>query len=175
MSDANLLTKVEEVKIEVESKVSSRWFCYILRNNHKDDKNRTYNGYTNDPKHRIRQHNQEIKGGAIYTKKYGNKSWEIYALVTGFPNSQNALQCEWRIKHPDNKRKRPAKYNSPKGRVKGLNEVLKLKRWTNSSTIDNDFDITVWILKDYADMLTDLNTNIKVNIVDKIDLNDLKC
>ncbi|AYV81990.1 MAG: GIY-YIG nuclease [Homavirus sp.] len=149
--------------------MNTEWYCYILKNNYTHHKKRTYNGYTNDPKHRIRQHNQEIKGGARYTKKFGNKMWEMYVLIKGFPNAQNALQCEWRIKHPDNKRKRDNKYNSPVGRVKGLNEVLKLDRWTNSSTIDNTFKMDVWILKEYAKYITDLKDNINLHTVDKID------
>ena len=152
---------------------NNKWYCYILRNKMECHKNRTYNGFTNNPKNRLRQHNQEIKGGAKYTSRYGNKTWEIYALLTGFPDSKNALQCEWRIKHPNNKRKRPIKYNSPSGRIKGLNEVLKLNRWTNNSIIDNDsFQLTLWITDEYAHLITDLPNNIKINIVDQIDLNN---
>lgn len=149
------------------------WYCYILRNTDNKDKNRTYNGFTNNPAKRIRQHNQEIKGGAKYTKKYGNKTWEIYVLVTGFPTSQNALQCEWRIKHPDNKRKRCGKYIGPKGRIKGLNEVLQLDKWTSQSTIDSTFNIDIWILKEYAHLLTNLKSNITLHVVDKIDIGTL--
>lgn len=151
--------------------MTEKWYCYILRNNHDPHKNRTYNGFTNKPNRRIRQHNCEITGGAKYTKKYGNSSWEIYALLTGFPNSQNALQCEWRIKHPNNKRKRPAKYNSPKGRIIGLNEVLKLNRWTNSSTIDNNFQMDLYIVDEYADLIDGVPENVTVHKVDHIDLN----
>ena len=145
------------------------YYCYLLKNSYKKDKNRTYNGYTNNPTRRIRQHNQEITGGARYTKKYGNKSWEMYVLVTGFPTAQNALQCEWKIKHPNNKRSRGSKYNSPSGRIKGLNEVLHLNRWTNQSTIDNDFNIDVWVLKEYAHLLTINKKNITIHAVEKID------
>src|SRR5580692_510150 len=98
---------------------SKHHYCYILRNHHEPDKNRTYNGYTTNPAHRIRQHNQEIKGGARYTKKYGEKTWEIYVLLKGFPDIHNAQQCEWRIKHPARKRIRPARYNKPDGRIIG--------------------------------------------------------
>ena len=80
------------------------FYCYILKNS---QNRRTYNGFTVKPKRRIRQHNQELVGGAKYTKKWGNKDWEIYALVTGFPDKINALQCEWRIKHPNNKSEFP--------------------------------------------------------------------
>lgn len=145
-------------------------FCYILRNNHSPDLNRTYNGYTNNPNKRIRQHNQEIKGGAVYTKKWGNKSWEFCALIKGFPDHANALQCEWRIKHPAKKKIRPRRYNSPKGRIIGLNEVLKMNRWTSNTIIDvTNLNLEIWILNEYAHILTDLPSNIKVINVDKID------
>lgn len=146
------------------------FYCYILKNPYN---NRTYNGFTNNPQRRIRQHNQELVGGARYTKKHGDKSWEMYALIGGFPDQINALQCEWRIKHPDNKRVRPVKYSSPSGRIQGLNEVLKLNRWTSQSTVDNSFRLDVWITKPYAHLLTDLKDNIVVHIVDKIDFMNL--
>lgn len=138
----------------------SQHYCYILKN--KTD-NSTYNGYTNNPKRRIRQHNQELTGGAKCTKTHGNKDWEMYALISGFPDNVNALQCEWRIKHPDNKRKRPLKYTGPEGRINGLNEVLKLDRWTKQSTVDNkDSKFTVWIKEDFKHLLTDLPDNISI-------------
>lgn len=155
-----------------ETKSNCKLYCYILKNSYQPDKNRTYNGFTNNPKRRIRQHNKEIKGGARYTGKHGNSSWEIYALVCGFPNMVNALQCEWRIKHPDNKRKRPYKYNRPEGRIKGLNKVLKLDYWTSQSTCrSSDMKLDVYILKEYSHLLTDMPDHITIHVVDdKLDL-----
>lgn len=151
------------------------FYCYILRNSHEPDKNRTYNGFTNDPKKRIRQHNGELVGGARYTKKFGNSCWEIYALVRGFPDHINALQCEWKIKHPGNKRRRSKKFTGPEGRIRGLNKVLKLKKWTNSSTVDNsNINLKVWIVRPYSHLLTDLPDNIDLVVVDSIDLNNLE-
>jgi len=146
-------------------------YCYILRNTYANHINRTYNGYTVNPGHRIRQHNQEIAGGAQYTKKWGNKSWEIYLLIKGFPDHQNALQCEWKIKHPARKRIRPPKYNGPSGRITGLNEILKLQKWTSKSIHDTkDLNLEIWVQRDYETLLTDIPENIKINVVDKIDL-----
>jgi predicted GIY-YIG superfamily endonuclease len=151
-----------------------KYFCYILKTDHRPHRNRTYNGYTVNPKRRIRQHNQELVGGAKYTKSFGNKKWEMYVLVGGFKDSKNALQCEWRIKHPDNKRRRSAKYYGPIGRIKGLNEVLKLDKWTNNSIIDNkDQKFVVWIKKGFENYLTDLPNNFIVHIVDKINFDAL--
>lgn len=147
-------------------------YCYLLRNRHEPHKNRTYNGYTVNPQKRIRQHNQEIKGGAIYTKKWGNKSWEYIALIKGFPDKHNALQCEWRIKHPAPKKVRPAKYNSPDGRIIGLNEILHMNQWTSKSDkCVSNLALEIWILRDYSHLLIDIPNNIKVNIVDIIDPN----
>ena len=44
------------------------WYCYILRNSSEKYGKLTYNGSTNNPYRRLRQHNQEIVGGARYTK-----------------------------------------------------------------------------------------------------------
>jgi len=149
-------------------------YCYILRNSHVPDKNRTYNGYTVNPKNRIRQHNQELKGGAVYTKKYGNKTWEIYALIEGFPDHCNALQCEWKIKHPARKKVRPTKYNSPSGRIVGLNEIFLLDKWTSKSLIGiKDLKLKLWIVNEYSHLLTDVPANIEIIKVDKIDLNNV--
>lgn len=59
--------------------------------------NLSYIGMTNDFTHRIRQHNQEIKGGAKYTKK--KKNWYPICIIDGFPDMRSACQCEWRLKH----------------------------------------------------------------------------
>jgi predicted GIY-YIG superfamily endonuclease len=155
---------------KLNTSISKIHYCYILRNRNPPDVNRTYNGYTVDPGKRIRQHNQEIKGGAIYTKTWGNKSWEFCAILKGFPDHHNALQCEWRIKHPARKRVRPNRYNSPEGRIVGLNEILKLEQWTSKSSINvSELNLELWILKEYAHVLTDVPPNIKVIVVDEID------
>ena len=136
------------------------FYCYILRNKLN---NSTYNGYTVNLNRRIRQHNQIIKGGAKFTK--GNTTWEIYVYVTGFPNNINALQCEWKIKYPENK-KRGKKYAGDKGRILGLIHVLKLNKWTNQSTILNDtFEINVFVVPEFYDLFIDLPENIKINLL----------
>lgn len=113
------------------------WFCYILRNTNLKYQNLTYNGSTNNPIRRLRQHNEEIVGGAKAT--HGKEqSWEIYALLSGFENHVNALSCEWRIKHPSGKPgQRESRFRGVNGRIKSLNEVLSLERWTKQCTIDN--------------------------------------
>jgi len=165
------------------------YYCYILKNSvtvgtnvepkksTSQPKNiKTYNGFTTNPIRRLRQHNQEIKGGAKFTKKHGNKDWQMFVLIGGFPDSQNALQCEWRIKHPDCKRRISLKYMSPIGRINGLNEILKSEQWTSFTTIpSNTLILTIWITKEYSDKLDLVNIKPFVNlvIVDKLDLETL--
>lgn len=126
-------------------------YCYILKN--QDYPNQTYVGSTNNITRRLRQHNQEISGGAKATKK--SRTWEIYALLSGFSDMQNMLQCEWRIRHQ--------KYYGVKGRIKSLNETLKLEQWTKNSKIKNsELDLTVKIQAEYLDLLKDLPGNVKI-------------
>lgn len=152
------------------------YYCYILRNTDPKYKNLTYNGFTNDPFRRLRQHNEEIKGGAKATHGK-NQSWEIYVLMTGFVDNHNALSCEWKIKHPTNKRQRPAQYCGQEGRVKSLNIVLPLKKWTEKCTINNnDCLYILYIVKDMYHLL-DINkipSNIVILQVDKITSETIK-
>ena len=48
-----------------------QWYCYILRNKQPQYSHLTYNGSTNNPYRRLRQHNEEISGGAVYTHGRG--------------------------------------------------------------------------------------------------------
>ena len=149
------------------------WFCYILRNRSPQYNHLTYNGSTNDPIRRLRQHNEEIKGGAKFTHGRG-KSWEIYFLMTGFKNHINTLSCEWRIKHPTGK---PGPRNRTEcgviGRIKSLNQVLALDKWTKPCTIQNsECNYSVYIVQDmirYIDISSVPSniTIIPVPIIDK--------
>ena len=148
------------------------WYCYILRNKLEQFKHNTYNGSTNHPMRRLRQHNEEIKGGARATHGKGG-AWEICAMLSGFPDHINALSCEWRMKCPSGKPgKRESKYQRVQGRISSLNEILPLERWTGKCIVDNcDFKFKLHILKDvvgYLDM-TLVPENIEIVIVEKID------
>jgi len=142
------------------------WFCYILRNKDAKYKTLTYNGSTNHPKRRLRQHNEEICGGAKATHGK-NGAWEIYALLTGFPDHVNALSCEWRIKHPTGKPgKRPLKYCGVNGRILGLNEVLCLKKWTNQCTVENDTgSFRLYLVEDVAHLINRKKVPANMEIV----------
>lgn len=149
------------------------WYCYILRNKLPQYQNNTYNGSTNNPIRRLRQHNEEIKGGARATHGKGGK-WEYCAMLSGFPDHRNALSCEWRMKCPSGKPgKRESKYRGVHGRISSLNEILPLERWTNQCIIDNvDFAFKLHILKDVVQYLdvSKVPDNICVEIVDVIDI-----
>jgi structure-specific endonuclease subunit SLX1 len=152
------------------------WYCYILRNTLPQYKNLTYNGSTNDPVRRLRQHNEEISGGAKFTHGKGG-AWEIYALMTGFTDHINTLSCEWRIKHPSGKPgKRDKKYCGVTGRIKSLNEILPLERWTKQCTVNNrECNYTLYLAEDVAQYI-DQNAvpeNIQVITMDKITLSKI--
>ena len=145
------------------------YYCYILKNNDEKYKNYTYIGCTNNPLQRIRQHNQEISGGAKYTSSKGNL-WEIIVLFEGFNNYKDALRCEWRLKHPDNKVKKSSKYSKIHGRFRALNEVLQLERWTSNSNEDNStFNFKLYIKNEYINLVSnELPKNIEIIEVENI-------
>ena len=148
------------------------WFCYILRNKLPQFQNNTYNGSTNNPIRRLRQHNEEIKGGARATHGKGG-AWEICSMLSGFPDHINALSCEWRMKCPSGRPgKRERKYQGVEGRIRSLNEILPLERWTGKCIIDNkDLKLKLHILKDVSHYIDfdKIPENIIVEIVDTID------
>lgn len=152
------------------------WYCYILRHYDTKFQNVTYIGYTYEPKRRQWQHNKGYKySGSKKTNRYGNHTWEIYALIRGFPDKINAQQCEQRLKLPDNK-KNDRKYLSKKGRIIGLNKILQLDKWSDNATImNNTFDMKVWVAKEFEDSIEKelIPKNIEINIVDKIDLDNI--
>lgn len=65
--------------------------------NKKTQHHRTYIGFTNNPKRRIRQHNCEIVGGAKYTSG-SEYRWRFAAIVGGFSSRSQALSFEWHWK-----------------------------------------------------------------------------
>jgi len=127
--DPNLSTNVI-----VETKESkSVNYCYIVRIKGKD---RTYVGYTVEPKRRIRQHNGIIKGGAKATSI--SNQWDFLAILTSSSplfTKNVALSVEWHLKHPDSKRKTSPLYRGVQGKLRSIIEVLN--RYS--------FDFTVYV------------------------------
>ena len=133
----------------------SEYICYILKCN-----NYTYNGCTNNFKRRIRQHNKEIKGGAKCTSIRG--PWSPYCIITGFKDNIEALQTEWRIKRVEGRR-RARKYSGSKGRIKGLNTILKLDQFTSKSQrLIIDMNLIIYLEPEYHDLLQDLPSHIQL-------------
>jgi structure-specific endonuclease subunit SLX1 len=100
----------------------------------------TYIGATVDLNRRLRQHNQEIKGGAHATgiKVAKGESWTRAAHVAGFPDWQAALQFEWRWKHLS--RKLPIKMLPLERRMIALKELLALERPTTKAKAYTEWD-----------------------------------
>jgi hypothetical protein len=97
-------------------------YCYLL---YIPGTNRTYIGATNDPAHRLKQHNGELTGGAKATKGH---QWTQAFYVSGFPDWSNTLQFEWAWKRQSR--------NQPglKGKIVGLRKLLALDRATTTAT-----------------------------------------
>lgn len=129
----------------------NNYCCYILRNKKTKYKNLTYNGSTNNLTNRIRQHNGEISGGAKYTS--GKGEWEYYAIITGFQTQSNALCCEWKIRYPGKGRRRVAGYSGVEGRIKSLNHVLKLDKWTVKCNSNQGVIFNLYVAEDMAHLI----------------------
>lgn len=142
--------------------MSKKYICYILKLN-----NRTYNGSTNDIKRRLRQHNGEIVGGARATsRKKKEEKWIPYCIVTGFKDHKEALQTEWRIKRVEGRR-RPSKYSGVAGRIKGLNQIFKLERFTsNCIRTVKEMPLIVYLEKEYHKYLINVPPNIEIKSIE---------
>ena len=134
-------SKMEEPCLEpaLEPTVKQSYFVYLLICS---DGSASYVGATVDLDHRLRQHNGEIKGGAVATtsKLTNNRSWIRAAHVRGFPDWKSALQFEWRWKQISRKRlpilgSVQKKRGPPlQNRLSALSELLSLERATTKAT-----------------------------------------
>lgn len=119
------------MSLKEKEKVSLKeFFVYCLESNKTGS---TYIGATINVYHRLRQHNCEITGGAIQTKKRVNKGevWRINRYVSGFPTWQAALQFEWRWKQLSRLIKHPSKPIDR--RYMALDTLLALPRSTSKA------------------------------------------
>jgi putative endonuclease len=124
-------------------------FLYIIES----DLERTYCGVTNDLSRRIHQHNGLIKGGAKATR---GRNWEYFVLITGFQNRNDLLSFEWRMHHPDGKKRKSKEFWGIEGRFKSIDVVLKWWREEKGHTEElqiyllpeyQEFVLTEWIEK----------------------------
>ena len=104
-------------------------FVYLLEST----SGNTYVGATVDLNRRLRQHNKEIKGGAVATgtKVAQGETWRRVCFVKGFPDWRAALQFEWRWKQLS--RKLSMKLNPLERRMLALKTLLSLERPTSKS------------------------------------------
>lgn len=84
--------------------------------------NHCYVGYTNDMMRRLRQHRGELKGGARATRVA--KDWQYLMTISSEAwTARCAMRAEYKVKHPDGKRRRPARYSGVRGRIASLGEI----------------------------------------------------
>lgn len=131
--DKNETTEIKEENTNNISKnqPQKEHFCYIVY----DSFGSTYNGYTCNMNRRIRQHNNQIKGGAKFTTRKQMKTnltdhWKYMLAITSNDvrfDYKKALSLEWSIKNPTNKRTRPNR--SPLGRINSLPLVFSNKKF----------------------------------------------
>lgn len=159
------ILKRPSIKASRVVNMSKPFYCYLLRSLNPHYKNQTYGGSTNDLKRRIRQHNGEIAGGAKTTK--GKGPWQYYVLLEGFSTYNEALSCEWRIKHPTNSKRRPKKYSGVEGRVLSMNLVLNTTTWTAQSLgLNSSRPYTLHIDNDMSRLLDHSSLAVNVKVVD---------
>lgn len=122
------------------------YYCYIISN----DDDRTYNGYTVNLSNRLRQHNNEITGGARATRKRG--PWKYLVVITSpcWESISTAMQHEWSIKYPTRRRPRPKEFNGKAGRLKSLSLIFHHMRKLNCK------DILCYVHADYYDMMCEM-------------------
>jgi structure-specific endonuclease subunit SLX1 len=109
--------------------MSQNFYVYLLESTN----NSTYVGATVDLDRRLRQHNKEIKGGAVATsnKVVKGEEWKRVCHIEGFPTWQAALQFEWAWKYYS--RKLPKKMFPLERRRQSLDTLLSLERPTSKA------------------------------------------
>ena len=116
------------------------YLVYIIKSK---DKGITYIGMTNNFYRRLRQHNQEITGGAKYTKK--SKHWIPIMIIDGFLCKRDALQCDWRLKR---------KGKGIDGRLTYINYLLNnIEKWTKNSKRLKEQKLYIHIKNDYRQFI----------------------
>ena len=119
-----------EEKIGEKEEKKDNYYVYLLE----ATGGSTYVGATVDLDHRLRQHNCEIKGGAVATsiKVKRGETWRRVCYVAGFPSWQAALQFEWRWKQLSRKMIGSVK-NPLERRGVALENLLALERPTSKA------------------------------------------
>ena len=114
-------------------KKDKKYYVYILESS---DCKATYVGATVDLNHRLRQHNQELAGGAHATsvKVAQGCTWNRICFIQGFPDWPAALQFEWRLKQLSRLLLKTNKDDTPiQRRITALHQLLSLDKPTTKA------------------------------------------
>lgn len=112
--------------------MATSWKCYLIEN-----QGATYVGVSPDPVRRLRQHNNEISGGAKYTTSKGF-GWTHVCIVEGFKTKIEALQFEWAFKHVP-----PRNAGGLSNRIKKLYTVCAREKWTSKAPQASETPLTI--------------------------------
>lgn len=175
----------DDEKEEEKQQPHLKNYCYVLIN---DKDHKTYNGYTNNPLRRLRQHNSEIKGGAKFTTRRRKKdgpnprTWEFLAIIESPGMTQKkALSLEWHIKYPTCRKPRPREYNGANGRLASLSLALGHKKFRGmfftARIMDRYLDRARRVLLDSPisrQRLSSNEVNLDLRLLDDIDEDNLR-
>ena len=125
-----------------------QYFVYLLEStNHT-----TYVGATVDLDHRLRQHNGEIKGGAVSTTRKVKKgeTWKRVCHIEGFPTWSECLKFEWAWKFYS--RKLSKKLFPLDRRKKALETLLSLEKSTSKAVPYNEWETPIKVIWENEEM-----------------------
>lgn len=138
--------------------VPGAYCVYVITNG-----STTYNGSTNNPDRRLRQHNGEIAGGARSTKGRGPWRYVFRLWVDGWSKT-DALSAEWHIRYPTGKKPRPREFCGPEGRIRSLELVIPKLRIPDGKTLKAffaaEYECPAVMIKDIrVKLITELGCN----------------
>ncbi len=136
-----------------------RWCCYLL---HNAVTAACYCGMTIDLDRRLRQHNREICGGARATAR-GAGAWRPVLQLDGFVTQREALQAEWRLKHPSGRRRSRVAGRGPLAHVRALLRILRDERWT--ARAERSIADTPLTVRGDARLLAEIEDNMPIRLL----------
>ena len=114
-------------------------YVYFIESSHGS----TYIGATVNLERRIRQHNKEIKGGAVATsnKVLNGEVWSYVCYVENFPTFNEDLKFEWRWKQISRliQKSKPSQ-NPTERRIEALNKLLSLDKSTSKGQLFSEWE-----------------------------------
>lgn len=103
----------------------------------------TYIGATVNLDKRIRQHNKEIKGGAVATsiKVDDGQVWSYVCYVENFPSWNEALKFEWRWKQISRQIQKSKPTQKPiERRIEALKTLVSLDKSTSKAMAYSEWE-----------------------------------